>query len=87
MYYRKNSKKGVIEMAYPTNSREGKNFLGNKNTYEVHDLRCEDTSENGCQIDEILDAGHGVRFIPDTLIQAHSEGYDDCAKCIGTSTR
>lgn len=74
-------------MSYPTNTRSGKDFLGNSNKKEVHDLRKEDTSANGCQIDEILRAGHGVGFVPDTLVQAHNEGYDNCAKCIGSSTR
>jgi len=54
---------------------------------EVHDLDNEDTSPSGCQIDEIIDAGHARSFNPDTLEQAHREGYDDCAYCIGGSTR
>jgi len=74
-------------MAYPTSTRAGKRYLGNKNKKEVHDLRNEDTSSNGCQVDEFLAAGHGVYFIPDTVSQARSEGYDNCAKCIGGSTR
>ena len=51
---------------------------------EVHDLLRENTN---CQIGEILTAGNGVGFRPDTLAQAHSEGYDNCAYCIGGSTR
>lgn len=74
-------------MSYPTSTRNGKRFLGNKNKTEVHDLTKEDKNPNGCQIDEILKAGHGVGFAPDTLEKAHSEGYDNCAKCIGASTR
>jgi len=74
-------------MSYPTSNRQGKRFLGNTNKMEVHDQTKEDTKPNGCQIDEILRAGHGVGFIPDTLEQAHSERYDNCAKCIGQSTR
>ena len=74
-------------MANPTSTRYGKRFLGNKNKMEVHDLNREDKNPNGCQIDEFLRAGHGVAFVPDTLQQAHSEGYDNCAKCIGNSTR
>jgi len=65
----------------------GNRFCGNTNTMEVHDLDKEDTSENGCQINEIVTAGHAVIFNPDTLAQARSEGYDNCAKCIGGSTR
>ncbi len=74
-------------MSYPTTTRAAKDYLGNSNTKEVHDLRKEDTSASGCQIDEIFSAGHGVGFLPDTLSQAHTEGYDNCAKCIGGSTR
>ncbi len=74
-------------MAYRTTSRNGKRFLGNTNTTEVHDLLKEDKRSNGCQIDEFLRAGHGVYFIPDTHEQAKKEGYDNCAKCIGSSTR
>lgn len=74
-------------MAYPTSSRNGKRFLGNKNKMEVHDQNNEDSKPNGCQIDEFLRAGHGVYFSPDTLQQAQSERYDNCAKCIGGSRR
>lgn len=59
-------------------------YLGNTNTKEVHDLQREQTA---CQINEILRARHAVVFTPDTLVQAHSEGYDNCAHCIGKSTR
>jgi hypothetical protein len=65
----------------------GKKFCGNKNKMEVHDLDNEDKSPSGCQIDEIIRAGHAKAFYPDTLEQAHSEGYDNCAKCIGGSRR
>jgi hypothetical protein len=51
---------------------------------EVHDLLAETEQ---CQIPEILRAGNAVRFDPDTLEQAHREGYDNCAWCIGGSTR
>ena len=65
----------------------GKKYLGNNNNMEVHDLDREDTSASGCQIDEIIRANHAVTFNPDTLEQAHTRGYDNCAKCIGGSTR
>ena len=74
-------------MSYPTKTRDGKKFLGNKNKMEVHDLDKEDKNPNGCQIGEFLDAGHGVGFVPDSLEQAHKENYDNCAKCIGGSRR
>ncbi len=74
-------------MSSPTKSRENKRFLGNRNKMEVHDQTKEDRSQGGCQIDEFLMSGHGVEFVPDTIEQAHSENYDNCAKCIGNSRR
>ena len=74
-------------MSYPIYSRTGDRYLGNTNTHEVHDLIHEDASPSGCQIDEILAAGHAVVFSPDILDQAHVEGFDNCRCCIGESTR
>lgn len=74
-------------MAYPTTTRIGHRYLGNKNKTEVHDLQKEDVSKSGCQIDEILKAGNAVSFIPDSVEQAQREGYDNCAKCLGSSRR
>ncbi len=70
----------------PTKTKYGFQYLGNSHhsNMEVHDLYREKPQ---CQIDEILRAGHGVRFIPDTLTEAHQNGYDNCAWCIGGSTR
>lgn len=64
----------------------GKRFIGNASPSkkEVHDLRNEDTSENGCQIDEIKNV---VTFEPDTLEQARSQGFDPCDKCLEGSIR
>ncbi len=67
--------------------RDSYRYLGNKNSMEVHDLDNEDTSANGCQIDEIIKAGHAVTFKPDTLEQARLLGYDPCAKCLAGSRR
>ncbi len=58
-------------------------YLGNKNTREVHALPRQTTN---CQINEIR-FDHRKYFSPDTLAQAHSEGFDNCAWCIGNSTR
>lgn len=63
----------------------GNRFCGNFNKFEVHDLDNEDTRSNACQIDEIIRAGHAITFYPDSLDQAHSEGYNNCAYCIGGS--
>ena len=67
----------------------GRQYCGNTSPdkMEVHDLDKEDTRPSGCQIDEIIRAGHAKAFSPDTLTQAHAEGYDNCAKCIGESRR
>ena len=67
-------------------SRGNRSYLGNDSSKEVHRLSNEDTSANGCQISELLAATHGVAFSPDTLAQAHTDGYDNCAKCIGGSS-
>ena len=70
-----------------TMRRYGKQFLGNKDKKEVHDLDNEKTGANECQINEIIIAGHHKSFEPDTLDQAHREGYDNRAHCIGDSKR
>jgi hypothetical protein len=71
-------------MATSVRSRPASRYLGNTHTTEVHDLKNEQAD---CQIDEIIRAGHAVTFSPDTLALAHAEGYDNCAYCIGSSTR
>ena len=62
----------------------GKRFVGNSNHMEVHDL---DNEKTECQIDEIIGAGHAVTFTPDTLAEAHRQGYDDGDNCLPGSTR
>lgn len=63
----------------------GEKYLGNASKREVHDLDREDTSLSGCQIDEILRAGHERPFV--ALSAAHAAGFDNCAKCLGSSQR
>jgi hypothetical protein len=58
-------------------------YLGNKNTMEVHNLS---KQTQNCQINEIK-FEHRKYFTPDTLEQAHKEGFDNCAYCIGNSKR
>ena len=74
-------------MAYLTSSREGKRFLGNRDKKEVHDLKCEDASQNGCQVNEFIRSDNAVGFIIDTLDQAHQERYTTCARCIGRTEK
>ncbi len=64
-------------MSYRVYSRTGDRYLGNTNKREVHDLIHEDASPTG----------HALGFNPDTLDQAHVEGYDNCRYCIGELTR
>lgn len=74
-------------MAVPIRLRPtDKRYLGNSSPskMEVHDLYNE---KSQCQIDEIIAAGHAVVFAPDVLSQAHAEGYDNGAFCIGGSRR
>ncbi len=60
----------------------GERYLGNRKTNEVHDL---DNEKTNCQIDEIISAGNDVPF--DSLQAAKNQGHDNCAYCIGGSTR
>jgi len=62
----------------------GERFLANTSTskLEVHDL---DNENSNCQIDEIIKAGHDKPY--KTLEAAKHDGYDNCAYCIGGSTR
>lgn len=74
-------------MATPIYSRPAnKKYLGNSDPdhMEVHDLL---NDKLQCQIDEIIKSENAVIFNPDTLKQAHNEGYDNCAYCIGDSMR
>jgi hypothetical protein len=63
----------------------GERYLGNTNKMEVHDLDNEYNSPNGCQISEIINAGHDKPF--NSILSAHEAGYNNCAKCLSGSTR
>lgn len=56
-------------------------YLANKNTKEVHDTLNE---KEQCQLSEIKEE-HKKEF--ESLSLAHSEGFDNCAWCIGDSKR
>jgi hypothetical protein len=62
----------------------GERYLANssKSKMEVHDL---DNEQTNCQIDEIIKAGHDRPYT--SLSSAHADGYDNCAYCLGGSTR
>jgi hypothetical protein len=47
-------------------------FLGDKRTQLVYDL---DTWADEAVIAEIVDAGVGIQFGPDTLVEARNRGY------------
>ncbi len=76
-------------MTTPIHARPtDKTYLGNSAPeYIVHYLKNEDMSLYACQINEIIAAGNAVVFDPDTLEEAHQDGYDNCAYCIGDSIR
>lgn len=59
-------------------------YIGNKRTKEAHDTT---NPKSRCQVAKITNAGNAVSFIPDTLEEAHKQGYDNCAYCIGDSKR
>ena len=69
----------------PVKSRPtGKRFIANSRSHELHDLNNEKPQ---CQIDKIIRGKHALVFAKDTLAQAHWEGYDNCAFCLGKSLR
>lgn len=61
-----------------------KRYIGNKFTKEVHDVYMERFAF--CKIDKIK-YEHIVTFTPDTLEQAHHEGYKNCRYCLANSQR
>lgn len=65
----------------PANYYYGLSYYGNRSTKEVHHVPSRTAN---CQLDEIKD---GVRFVPDTLGEAHRQGYDNCHWCLRGSTR
>lgn len=69
-------------MAFPVQSRGRLRYLGNDHTKEVHDLIAEKTE---CQVDEIIANNQAVRFDPDTLEQAHREGFRSGPGCLARS--
>lgn len=62
----------------------GEQYLANANPshLEVHDL---DNERVNCQIDEIIRAGHDRPYT--SLFAARRDGFDNCAYCLGDSTR
>lgn len=62
----------------------GERYLANTSPskHEVHDL---DNEKTNCQINEIINAHHDKSY--STREAANRDGYDNCAYCIGSSTR
>ena len=62
----------------------GERYLANTSPSkkEVHDL---DNEKTNCQIDEIIRAGNDKPY--NSLADARRDGYDNCAYCLGNSTR
>ena len=67
-----------------TGHMNGERYLANTNLSkrEVHDL---DNEKSLCQIDEIIRAGHDKPY--NSHEAATRDGFDNCAHCIGRSTR
>jgi hypothetical protein len=65
-----------------TGNMNGERYLANTNKREVHDL---DNEKTACQIDAIIAAGHDRPY--NSQQTANNAGYDNCAHCIGNSTR
>jgi hypothetical protein len=67
-----------------TGHMNGERYLANTNPSkrEVHDL---DNEKTLCQIDEIIRAGHDKPY--NSREAANRDGFDNCAYCIGRSTR
>lgn len=67
-----------------TGNMNGERYLANKSPSkkEVHDL---DNEKTDCQIDEIIKAGNDKPY--NSQASANADGYDNCAYCIGGSTR
>jgi hypothetical protein len=65
----------------------GERYLANTSPSkkEVHDLDNEKTGGNQCQINDIIKAGHDKPY--NSQAAANAAGYDNCAYCIGGSTR
>ncbi|GAH18302.1 unnamed protein product [marine sediment metagenome] len=57
-------------------------FSGDEAEMVVHDLENEDTTVQGCYIDEIIEKGNSVCFFPDSIEEAHRQGYDNCERCL-----
>ena len=57
-------------------------YMGNKNKKEVHRVANQTAK---CQLEEVVRAGNAVPF--QTQASANAAGYDNCAHCIGGSTR
>ena len=66
----------AVRSEFPFN---GKRFIGNKLTKEVHDCNIEIVVF--CKIGKIK-IEYIINFTPDTLEQAYSTGYKNCCYCL-----
>lgn len=67
-----------------TDNMNGERYLANTSPSkkEVDDL---DNEQTNCQINEIIKAGHKKPFTSQST--ANAAGYDNCAYCLGKSSR
>jgi len=61
----------------------GERYLANTKTKEIHDLDFEDSSENGCQVDDVIDTYYDKPYL--FLEDAHTDKYYNCKKCLTVS--
>ena len=68
-------------MPEATTERGRQRYIGDKTSQVVHDSLHEDPTPGGCQLRRLLKSQNAVRFEPDRLGQARSEGYSLCPHC------
>jgi hypothetical protein len=69
-------------MAMATDKRRDQRYIGDTERSIVHDSLHEDPTPNGCNLGKLLKSGTAVRFDPDRLGQAQSEGFAMCDRCL-----
>lgn len=72
---------GIAMRRYSGNMK-GEKFMGNKNTFEVHDL---DNEKSLCNINLILNGRYDVPF--NSLYEANKQHYTNCICCIGRNPK
>ena len=69
-------------MARSTDEVAEQRYIGDADSKFVHDSYHEDPTPRGCRIFELVKSRQALRFDPDRLAQALSEGFTMCEKCM-----